>query len=281
MVLDKSVEPVKWLLVIAIAYSLAMTIWVFFETPVATPMQADSQTRQQSQQRAPVNANRILSKHLFGEAGAQAPVQDNQETSVQTRLPLELQSVFVSEIAEESTAIVAQKGKSGRMYRVGDNLPGNAELVEVAHDQIYIRRAGVRESLPFPKLRSTGTMTTQTIDPPEASEPADYEFENTEQTIAAVREEFIEDAQGTLERFGLEASEEGGYVIGSSVESRILQQTGLQSGDVILSINGQQVGNLQQDQLELDNILAQGSARIEVQRGSRRFFVTARLPNQG
>jgi hypothetical protein len=29
--------------------------------------------------------------------------------------------------------------------------------------------------------------------------------------------------------------------------------------------------------MEIDNVLAQGSARLEVQRGARRFFVTASL----
>ena len=52
----------------------------------------------------------------------------------------------------------------------------------------------------------------------------------------------------------------------------------MQPGDVILSVNGRPVGDLNQDRLELENVLAQGSARIEVQRGTRRFFVTASLP---
>ena len=60
-------------------------------------------------------------------------------------------------------------------------------------------------------------------------------------------------------------------------QSPYLRQTGLQPGDVILSINGQPVGDVERDRLELDNVLAQGSARIEVQRGDRRFFITASL----
>ena len=52
---------------------------------------------------------------------------------------------------------------------------------------------------------------------------------------------------------------------------------GLQPGDFILSVNGHAVGDIQADQLELENIMAQGSARIEIQRGSRRFFITASL----
>ena len=61
-------------------------------------------------------------------------------------------------------------------------------------------------------------------------------------------------------------------------DSPFLSQTGLQPGDVILSVNGRPVGDINRDQKELDNVLAQGSARLEVQRGTRRFFVTASLP---
>jgi general secretion pathway protein C len=51
----------------------------------------------------------------------------------------------------------------------------------------------------------------------------------------------------------------------------------LQPGDIILSVNGQAVGDIRQDQKQIDNLLAQGSARLEVQRGNRRFFITASL----
>jgi general secretion pathway protein C len=69
-----------------------------------------------------------------------------------------------------------------------------------------------------------------------------------------------------------------GYRVGNLAQSPYLSQTGLQPGDVILSVNGRPVGDLNQDRLELDNVLAEGSARLEVQRGTRRFFVTATLP---
>ena len=56
-----------------------------------------------------------------------------------------------------------------------------------------------------------------------------------------------------------------------------LQDLAVKPGDIVQSVNGQPVGNIQQDRHQLDNILAEGSARIEVQRGTRRFFVTASL----
>ena len=93
------------------------------------------------------------------------------------------------------------------------------------------------------------------------------------------RQRLREDAEGTLDDLGIESVDSGGYRIGAGNAAQLpyVRQAGLQPGDVILSVNGRPVGNAQQDQLELDNIMAQGSARIEVQRGSRRFFITASL----
>ncbi|MEQ9451863.1 MAG: type II secretion system protein N [Pseudomonadales bacterium] len=292
----------KWLIVIGIAYTLAMTVWVFFETPVASPVATPSQTQTTQTERGNTDISVIVNKNLFGVAGAAAPTQQQQTTSVTTRLPLELQSVFVADEAERSTAIVAQKGKPGRMYRVGDDLPGNAELVEVAHDQIYLRRAGVRESLPFPKSSSRNSFQAELVEdeyidenindgpPPvedlqENADAGNELLDSDDQSadeptdVATYREQFNDDAAGTLDELGIETADGGGYRIGNSVADKYLQQTGLQTGDVILSINGQPVGDIQQDRLQLDSILAQGAARIEVQRGSRRFFVTARIPN--
>jgi general secretion pathway protein C len=309
-ILNRAVEPVKWLFIVGIAYTLAMTVWSFFETPVrssvATP-QADSKTLNG---RAPGNVNWIMAKHLFGEAGAVPEQRDsgNDEPLVETRLPLELQSVFVADDLEESAAIVAQKGKPGKLYAVGDNLPGNAKLVDVLTDRIILRRAGARETLMFFKLNDSQFIATddpeQTADRPAQSSnvtppadgrtalsrqgPAKTNVQGTESTDApgqqeilkSYREKLASDATGTLDELGIEsvdAGNSGGYRIGSASQNPYLRNTGLQAGDVILSVNGRPVGDIQQDQLELENIMAQGSARIEVQRGSRRFFITASL----
>jgi general secretion pathway protein C len=300
-IINKGAEPVRWLIIAGIAYTLATGIWSFFETPVSSLAQPAERSAAQPSSRPPANVNWILTKHLFGEAGA-APQQvvDNNEPAVQTRLPLELQSVFVADEIEASAAIVAQRGKPGKLYRVGENLPGNAELVEVMTDRIILRRAGVRETLLFPKSK-----TSFSADPTVAEdddELADSGFQEAatdieaggldndtddatnaevspEELLETYRQKLVEDAQGTLNDLGIETVDEGdgGYRIGDVAQSPYLRQTGLQAGDVILSVNGRPVGDIQQDQLELENIMAQGSARIEVQRGSRRFFITASL----
>lgn len=310
--ITRGVEPVRWLVLIGIAYTLASIIWTFFTTPIVVPAdlgQTAAETRN-TPSRAPVNVNWILSKHLFGEAGAAPEVAaSSNEPAVPTKLQLELQAVFVADVAEDSAAIIAQRGKPGQHYSVGDNLPGNAKLIEVSHDRVYLRRAGVRETLAFPKAKfsvvasepeqdsdptlsrqrnASSPTPTRTNRPQPATRSTNATSNSTRQPsqdqspqelVDQYQERLANDASGTLNELGLEAADGGGYRLGNNASSPYLQRTGLQPGDTIMSVNGRPVGDIQQDRLELENVLAQGSARIEVLRGSRRFFVTVSLKN--
>jgi general secretion pathway protein C len=251
-----------------------------------------------------VDLNALLSRNLFGAVDAAAvDAQATEAPTVATRLPLELRGVFVADVPEESVAIISQKGRAGELYSVGDTVPGNATLVEVQSDHVVLRRAGAREALHFPDV--TGGGMAEAIELPDLEEPMVYddgmtglteetgagtpsgtdvdaaeESASMENLIEDIRDRVDSDPEGALEELGISPVEEGGasgYRLGDLAQSPYLSQTGLQPGDVILSINGRPVGDLGQDRLEIDNVLAQGSARLEVQRGDRRFFVTASL----
>jgi general secretion pathway protein C len=284
---DKLVEPARWIIIMGIAFTLANTV-LFFIAPPERSGAAGSAARQAvsaPDTRPAVSINAILNRNLFGEAG-ETTATDTGLPAVETRLPLELLGVFVADEPEDSAAIVAQKGKTGLLYVVGEKVPGNAELLEVHADHIVLRRAGIRETLRFPQVASSTPVAVQaqpTAAPRGATgsvQPA-AEPETPRDFVASYRDRIEADPEGTLREIGITPVSEGnpqGYRLDSAAASSpYLSQTGLQPGDVVLSVNGQPVGNIQQDRHQLDNILAEGSARIEVQRGTRRFFVTASL----
>lgn len=297
--------PARWLMVIAIAYTLATTVLYFLSPPTTAPISAPRPDSSAESRPAP-DLNDILASNLFGEADAVDAPAATEEPTVATRLPLELQGVFAEDRGEQSAAIISQRGRPGQLYHIGEEVPGSATLVEVHSDHVVLRRAGVRETLHFPQpgegvaargaASYGGTELIEAYEEPEQAydeqydsyvdEPYEEEMLNddpasVEELVDEYREELEEDPSAALQELGVSAVSDGaaeGYRIGDDLaQSPYLSQTGLQPGDVILSVNGRPVGDLNQDRLELDNVLAQGSARLEVQRGNRRFFVTASL----
>lgn len=290
--------PARWLMVAAIAYTLAQSV-LYFVSPPASQSEQRAEAQRVNPTRAAADVNAILASDLFGAADRSAPAVDETPT-VATRLPLELLGVFVADNADNSAAIISQRGRQGLLYALGTEVPGNATLVDVQSDHVILRRAGVRETLHFPSsaeslaararfdtapLQPQDDYVEDYVDPEIYDEPYedgadDPAPESGEAAVSDYRERIEADPAGTLEELGVSPVSEGaaeGYRIGDLAESPYLSQTGLQPGDVILSVNGRPVGDLDQDRLELDNVLAEGSARLEIQRGTRRFFVTASL----
>jgi len=300
-VANRLVEPAKILIIIGIAYSLATAGWYVISGPAPAPLTETKTTTGHASSKPALSVADIVAHNLFGQANANAApaVFDAPET----RLRLTLDGVFQAETPEESAAIVSEQGKPGELFLVGGKMPGNAVLTEVHADRIVLRRGGVFETLKFSDAPTMLTANNHDEPPmqegaeavdeqpaadnaPEAAEPPPDASSSSEQasTIGSVvqtyREKLQQDPVGTLNSLGVapvSGAGAQGYRVDSLASSPYLAQTGLQAGDVVLSVNGRPVGDVQQDQAELDNIMAQGSARLEVQRGTRRFFVTASL----
>ena len=89
--------------------------------------------------------------NLFGESG-KAPVKE-VVAAPETRLNLELQGVFTNNNPDLSSAIIAERGKNGELFAIGDRVPGNALLHAVEQDHVLIKRGSRLEKLLFPKQR--------------------------------------------------------------------------------------------------------------------------------
>jgi len=146
-------KPVRWLvavlLVIALAFVLAQTFWLLWYGP-NEPIPSNSKTRLQvasAGQTVSLSQSQVDSWQLFGSFEQVAPQSDKPTDAPETRLRLELLGVFQTADTEKASAIIAEKGKEGELYRIGDSIPGNASLEEVYPDRVILRRAGRLETL--------------------------------------------------------------------------------------------------------------------------------------
>ena len=225
-----------------------------------------------------------------------------------TQLNLELQGVFIADVPEHSTAIVAEKNKSGELFTIGDRLPGNAILSAVNHDHVLLKRGTRVEKLMFsdseyrsasPDSGSGSGSDANNVSAARASRQSDINRlrerirNNTNltpniatpnqpasQALTEYRQKLEDDPVAALGEAGISAVSEGesmGYKVGADANGMI-KQAGLQSGDVIVSVNGRPVGDATNDTALMDQVMASSRVRVEVQRGARRFFLTVPVP---
>ena len=251
-----------------------------------------------------VNIEAVVSRNLFGKPVTQMSAQAQLVAkAAETRLPLELRAVFESSESSISAAIIGQRGQNAKLFTVGDSVPGNAILEGVVDDKVLLRRAGKLEFLPFPESKYQATQnqkagdiinqtkneqlvissdavkrtpTTDILETIEAQAPT-----AESSTEPVLLREFKENPQEMISKIGLSETKSGGYRVGNVSNSPYLRQSGLQSGDVILSVNGQTLSNVQNDRTQLAGLMAGGTARLEIQRGDIRFTITASMPNSG
>jgi|TARA_B110000971_G_scaffold68892_1_gene70598 general secretion pathway protein C len=285
ILIEKLVNPTQWLIAFAIAWTIANSVIGLLAAPssstsdskdaISTDTAGQSQLKSNERKDKTKRVEALINRHVFGLVPQTNNGQARSiETAKATRLPLTLEAVFVANDNASSGAIVARSGKKGVLYAVSDILPGNARLIEVQQEQIILQRAGNREALAFGKSKFNPKAEIGAKRSVQAAKP-----NRNIQSVDDIQGLIRENVESALKDFGLETNEGRGYKIGNLSSNPYLQQAGLRPGDIVLSVNGQPLGDLQKDQLEFDNILAQGSASIELERNGEQMSITARLPN--
>lgn len=270
----------KTLFTVLIASQLASFTWQLVSPPVlvlAEPSRAASGSQSISKQQS------IADFHVFGDAAAQVVEVPKQVDAPKTRLRLELLGVLAGPKGKTSSAIIAPKGGTGEYYRVGDTVQGRTKLAAVEADQVILDTNGKLETLKFEEKRRQQTIKKTAAKPRQSSKPKKSlrdrfkKVRSASEAVDLIKGEVESDPQAALNQLGLEPAGDGkqGYKIANS--GSMLTQLGLQPGDVILSVNGQTLGNMSDDQLLLDQVTASGQARLEIQRGNRRFVVNHTL----
>ena len=272
----------KIFLTVLIAAQLAALVWrLVAPEPLVLPAPAQSG----GSAVASGGVQGTAQYHLFGEVGAEplAPVTE-QVSAPETRLRLQLLGITKGPRDDVSSAIIAPRGASGEFYRVGDVVQGSTRLAAVYDDRVILNTNGKLETLKFDELSAAGISARAVAAAPvapvtatpqgslrerfrEVRSPADF--------MNMVTAEASADAEGALRELGLESIGAGqGYRVTPGSMLTALQ---LQPGDIVLSVNGQSLGDPQADQQVLEQVSVEGNARIEVQRGNNRFVVNHSL----
>lgn len=190
-----------------------------------------------------------------------------RETAPETGLTLTLHGVFLATRGQGSSAILSGRDGTAERYAVGDELPGGAELVAVEPNRILLQRNGEVESLGFDDDGLTlGGVAA-----------AGERTEDSRAGVERAMEALEENPEEAIARAGFRPNEDGpGYVFDGTNEK--LSAMNLQQGDVIISVNGQQLGDIEADRARLERWMNSDRLDLEIERGGSRFSFTVPVP---
>lgn len=239
-------------------------VWPEPSEPVALAL-ADATPGRSGSNDTPLDEITLFGRADPGEGESVSPVE--RETASETALTLTLHGVFLASHGEDSSAILSRRDRAAEGYLVGEELPGGAELVAVERNRILLRRNGEVESLSFDDEALTvgGVAAAR---------------ESTEDTRAGVERaiEALEDnPRETIAQAGFRPNSNGpGYVYDGTNER--LSAMNLQQGDVIISVNGKQLGDIESDRANLRRWMNSDRLELEIKRGGTRFSFTVPVP---
>lgn len=259
-------------LVLYLSVAMANITWLFVwqdKPVVVVPAGGSAETQALENSGGYTMAN----YEFFGRPETPGEVAEAVKRSApETGLRLRLEGVSVGQRPEASGAIVAGSNGETAWYRVGDVLPGNAELAEVEPGRILIRRGGRYESLTFEEDDAS------TIVAEVAQQPADL---SPEAFLDNARQQLDSAGAAALTPYGLSPVDDSGgsgYVYNGS--NAMLNAVNLKAGDVITAINGQRLGDVQQDRSLLESWRGQASLDIEIERDGSFLTISYAIPEQ-
>ncbi|MBJ8420180.1 type II secretion system protein N [Acinetobacter courvalinii] len=256
--LDKLSGLILALLILWLCWKLASLFWWVIAPP--QPMQFDRVELGSQQAQVP----NISSFALFNEPAA-ASADDN--------INLELQGVLLGQPNYLSSAVIKMNDTAER-YRVGETVGSTSyQLAEVYWDHVILRQGnGATREVKFKGLdnglyQPAAPVLNNGTSVPPAAAPAPAQ-NSPQSALGQAIQQMQDNREQYLKNMGVSSGGEG-YEISDKTPSSLKNNLGLRSGDRILSINGQSVGQGLNEVQLLEQVRREGHAKIEIKRGDQ------------
>ena len=240
------------LLILALCWKLAGLFWLWVAPPQVMQMPRVELGSQQPQ------VPNITNFALFAEQ-SKNPADD--------QLNLQLQGVVVGQPSQFSSAVIKANNVAER-YRVGENIEGSAYyLAEVYWDRAILKNnSGQTRELFFQGIDNLD----QQIVPPATAPVVAPAVSQEQQALGQAVQNLQQDREQYLKDLGVNTNNTGqGYQVTEQTPTALRSRLGLQAGDQIMSLNGQTIGQGQNDAQLLERARREGQVKIEVKRGDR------------
>jgi general secretion pathway protein C len=226
--------------------------------------------------------------HLFGSA----PVRPgNGSGATASTLSLVLRGTFAGSDPKEGIAVLDNAGQGERAWRVGDEVLPGVRLAAVHADRVVLSNAGAEETLALPRdtqlapgdivrptpARVSGNETPAPAQGARAAAPPAAPASRAALTIEQARR----DPAALMRRVQvvpvLADGKLAGVRLSAGTDVALLEQVGLQQGDVVTAVNGMAVDSVERGRQIMDSLGNANSVRVTVLRNGKPTEVTVGL----
>ncbi|WP_323764744.1 type II secretion system protein N [Marinovum sp.] len=234
----------------------------------------------------------------FGRPDRVVAQGDTPEKPAPTKVNFVLRGVLAFDDAKVSRAFI-YNGTTTDTYHLGDSIEEGVVLVDVRAASVILEIDGIEHELGFDGFIRDDPAVAQADLPlpgPDQAVPADSPLdrlaaaltvgrgsldlrqappETVDDYISKWRGRIQADPAEVMETIGLERTDRG-YRIKPDPDIGVTL-AGLQPGDIVTRLNGQEVGNIDRDRELYDQVAAAGVARLEVERSGETLLMTFSL----
>lgn len=265
--IDRVSPLVLFVLILALCWKLASIFWWLLAPPqVIQPEQVVLGSKQ-------TQVPNISSFSLFYEAGSTA-------TQANDSLPMQLQGVMVAQPSRLSSAVI-KVNETAERYVVGQMIEGSSyQLAEVHWNHVLLKQNnGSTRELKFNGIENLyQPLEPQQNNSAPMNHAAPVEQAQTQQSVLGQAIEQIgEDREEYLKKMGVNTAGGEGYEVTDQTPTALRSKLGLRPGDRIMSLNGQSVGQGQNDAQLLEQAKREGKVKIEIKRGDQTMTIQQSL----
>ncbi|WP_295900354.1 type II secretion system protein GspC [uncultured Vibrio sp.] len=237
-------------LLMSAAWVVGQLFWLMQNSAEAvTPWRAQA-VSSQHQSQSSLDTSTLKNSHLFGvyqqdAKKVEAPVVQD---APKTRLNLTLVGVVASSDDTKSLAVIANRG-SQSTYGINEQIEGTrAQLKAVFSDRVIIDNSGRDETLmlagiDYSKLSANAPAVTKPAQNRHGNNSANNNASNSAAKLESIRTEIAEDPQKVFQYVRMSQVKRDGNVLGYRVtpgkEPELFRSVGLESGDIAVQLNGQ------------------------------------------
>lgn len=196
-----------------------------------------------------------------------------------TPLSLRLRGVVTG--ARGYAVIVDAEGNEG-VYRAGDEVPGDAEVVTIEARRVVLERNGTREALELPGESRRAASSASANNPQQPRNGREGLASGVGiGSLTAMTSRFRLNPDTLAQRITILPVAGGGFRVRAGRDAAIFTQLGFHANDVVLAINGQPVDNERDVRAVFESFQPGEPLAITVQRGDRQRVLTPDLSRLG